>query len=104
MSRGLNISVAMILLSAGSALAGTPMAATLARSVEKQEPLLSSMIWHCEGTTCTSISAPQGGANNACRAIARRFGQVVSFTSSKGELSAEQLAECNKGIEAAPSK
>jgi len=104
MSRGVIVTVALTMLSAGNVLAGTPMVATLASSVEEQKPVLASTVWRCAGTTCTSASAPQGSASSSCRAIARRFGQVVSFTSSKAELSAEQLTECNKGVEAVASK
>lgn len=99
MSRRVIVTVALTLF-AGSVLAETPLVAKLSKSVEKQKPVLASMIWRCEESTCTSASPSQGSPSAACRAVAKRFGQVVSFTSSKGEFSQDQLAQCNRGLEA----
>lgn len=99
MSRRLTVTVALTLLSAGSAFAATPLVATLAAQTEKQKPILASIIWECEGTTCTSAPGQKGSPSIACRAVAKRFGQVVAFTSKKGDFTQEQLAQCNKGIE-----
>lgn len=99
MSRRVMFTVALTLLSAGSVLAETPLVATLAKPTEKQKPVLASMIWRCEASTCTSASPSQGSPSAACRAVAKRFGQVVSFTSTKGEFSADQLAQCNRGLD-----
>lgn len=101
MSRRIIVTIALTLLSAGSAVAAeTTLVATLSKSVDKQKPVLASMIWRCEATTCTSASTAQGSPSAACRAVAKRFGQVVSFTTSKGEFSQDQLAQCNRGLEA----
>lgn len=100
MSRRVMLTVALSLLSAGSVLAAeTPLVATLSKPIDKQKPVLASMIWRCEATTCTSASPSQGSPSAACRAVAKRFGQVVSFTSSKGDFSQDQLAQCNRGLD-----
>jgi hypothetical protein len=93
------VTVALSLLSATAFAKGEPLVATLSKPVEKQKPVLASMIWRCEGTTCTSASPQQGSPSAACRAVAKRFGPVVSFTSAKGEFTQEQLAQCNRGLE-----
>lgn len=100
MSRRLIVTVALTLWSAGSAFAEAPMVATLSTTTAKQKPVLASIIWQCEATTCTSVSTTKSSASSACRAVARRFGQVVAFTGNKGEFDQEQLAQCNKGIAA----
>jgi hypothetical protein len=97
-SRRLIVSAALTLLSAGSAFAATPLVATLATATEKDKPILASIIWECEGTTCTSAPGQKGSPSTACRAIAKRFGKVVAFTSKKGEFDEAQLAQCNKGV------
>ena len=98
-SRRLIVTAALALLSTGSVLADTPLVATLANSIEKQQkPVLASIIWRCEGNTCTSASPSQGSLSSACHAIARRFGEVVSFSTAKGEFGQEELAKCNKGV------
>lgn len=99
MSRRVMVTVALSLLSASAFAAEVPLVAALSKSIDKQKPVLASMIWRCEATTCTSASPSQGSPSAACRAVAKRFGPVVSFTSSKGEFSQEQLTQCNRGLD-----
>ena len=98
MSRRLIVTAALALSSIGTALAATPTVATLSSPTAKQRPILSSIIWHCEATTCTSASALTSAASTACRDIAKKFGVVTSFRSGDSDFSQEQLAKCNEGI------
>lgn len=100
MSRRLIATVAITLLSAGSALAEVPMVATLANPVAKeQKEVIDSVVWQCEGTTCTTRSSTSSLVSaSACRAIAKHYGRVVEFTGDAGALGSDQLAKCNRGL------
>lgn len=95
MSRKLFAAVAFVALSAGSAFAATPLTATLAAPATKAKPVLASTIWHCEATTCTSASTVTVSDSTACRAVAKAFGTVTAFASSRGAFDEAQLAKCN---------
>jgi hypothetical protein len=96
-SRRLVIAVVMGMCAASSALADAPMVATLAKATLPQKQILGSTIWRCAETTCTSTSAAGTTGLQACRAVAKRFGQIVSFISDDGELDQEKLTKCNEG-------
>jgi hypothetical protein len=98
-SRPLIVTGALTLFYVGTAFGAGPMIATLATPTEKEKEVLASIIWNCEGTTCTSVSTGQGYPSSACREIAKRFGQVVAFKTKNGDFDQSKLAQCNKGIE-----
>ena len=85
-------------LAAGSAFADSSLVATLANPVAKEtKEAVGAVVWHCEATTCTSVSNTSSVAGiAACHALARRYGRVVEFVSGSGSMAAEQLVMCNK--------
>lgn len=56
--------------------------------------VVNGVVWNCEGDQC---SGPVDGAApvNTCASVVRTFGQVASFATPKGELSADKLTRCN---------
>lgn len=101
MSRKLFVAAAFLAMSASSAFAATPLSATLAEPATKAKPVLASVIWRCEATTCTSASTVNVSDATACRAIAKEFGKVTAFTSGRGAFDEAKLAKCNGGQTAA---
>ena len=56
--------------------------------------VVGGALWSCSGDSCTGHS--DGSAPvNTCARVAKEFGQVTSFATPKGELSADKLARCN---------
>ena len=100
MSRPVTLVIGLVLSATGIASAATPMVATLSTPTKKESPVLASIVWHCEGTTCTSASALSNGPKSACHEIAKHLGSVVAFHSEGGDFSEEQLAKCNEGVKA----
>lgn len=88
--------VALIALGAGSNAMAGGLVATLASPTLKQEQVLDGTIWRCADTTCRSVSAPKDTGVLACKDIAKKFGQVVSFTTDDKALDEEGLAKCNQ--------
>jgi hypothetical protein len=95
MSRKFIAALAFVALSAGSAFAQTPFTATLAAPATKQKPVLASIVWRCEATSCVSASTLTVSDGTACRAIARSFGTVTAFSSEHGQFDDAKLAKCN---------
>lgn len=85
---------------AAPALAGTLFTAELAEPVaERTEVIANSAIWVCEVTTCTAELSRRTPTVRSCKAVAEEAGTLAAFRSERGELSAEDLAECNEAIE-----
>jgi hypothetical protein len=101
MSRKFVALVALATLSATSAMAATPLTATLAVPATVAKPVLASVIWHCEATTCTSASTVNVSDATACRAVAKSLGQVTAFTSARGAFDETKLGKCNGAVTAA---
>ncbi len=56
--------------------------------------VVNGALWNCAGDSCTGRS--DGSAPvNTCVRVVKEFGQVTSFATPKGELSADKLARCN---------
>ncbi|MGE8142734.1 CC_3452 family protein [Novosphingobium sp. NPDC080210] len=56
--------------------------------------VVNGVVWNCTGDTCTG--AVDGARPlNTCAKVVKAFGPVASFTTPKGELSAEDLQSCN---------
>lgn len=68
--------------------------ATLAAPADARREVLGGVAWNCEGNTCV---ADKGDARplRICRSLARKHGEVASFTANGEELPAEELAKCN---------
>ncbi len=92
----------ILLLTAGSigltapALAGTLFTAALANPVEDGTEIIANRaIWTCDGDTCVAELARKSPTVRACKQVAKEIGQLAGFSSENGELTAEELAECN---------
>ena len=91
-------------LGLGAALAPAPAAAQnpgkafyraeLAQPASETRAIAGSLVWACEGTSCT---ADKGTSRplRICREFNRKFGTVASFTTKGEALPAEELARCN---------
>ena len=76
---------------AGGSFYEVQLAAPLASA---KTAVVSDVAWKCEGATCRG-SKGASRAEIVCARVARKFGEVASF-SAKGEaLDAEGLAKCN---------
>ena len=55
---------------------------------------VDGVLWRCSGDTCV---APRDGSRplTVCARLARRLGQVVSFSTPSGTLAGDDLARCN---------
>lgn len=95
MSRLFVAALGLVAISTTSAMAATPLTATLAAPAAKQKPVLASIIWRCEGTTCVSASTVNVSDSSACRAVAKSLGKVTAFTSARGAFDEAKLAKCN---------
>ena len=79
-----------------SAMAATPITATLAAPVEKASTVVAAgAAWRCAETTCQLASDTTVETYSACRAIARQVGAVTAIGSENRMLSDERLAKCN---------
>lgn len=77
------------------AQAGGVYRATLAAPLAAaRQEVLGGALWRCEGANCRA-GAETSSPSSACARVAREFGQVTSFVTTRGEFSAEQLARCN---------
>ena len=56
--------------------------------------VVSDVAWKCEGTTCRG-SQGTSRAEIVCARVARKLGEVASFTAKGEALDAEGLAKCN---------
>lgn len=76
------------------AAGGAYYTATLTDAASAKNQVLGGVAWTCEGTTCV---AAKGNARplRMCRSIARKFGEVSSFTANGEAIAPEELAKCN---------
>lgn len=85
---------------AAPALAGTLFTAELAEPVaERTDFVANSAVWICEGTTCTAELSRRSPTVRSCKEVAEETGTLAAFRSERGDLSAEDLAECNEAVE-----
>jgi hypothetical protein len=66
-----------------------------ANPVEQRRVIAESVVWTCEGTTCTAQLDRKRPTVRICRQIVRQVGEVTALRNSNTELSAEELAQCN---------
>lgn len=68
--------------------------ATLAAPASETAKVVNGVNWTCNGTECTG--RVDGAAPiNTCARVVKAFGQVIKFTTPKGEFDADKLARCN---------
>lgn len=69
--------------------------AKLAKGVDAPlRKVVNGAVWNCSGDACTGRSDGSSPVNT-CARVVQAFGQVTSFATPKGELSADKLARCN---------
>ncbi|HPE47707.1 MAG TPA: hypothetical protein PLR76_04890 [Hyphomonas sp.] len=83
-------------------LAAPAFAATFtfetAQPLAKDHYTLEGAVWTCDGTTCTGDLNRKKITVVMCKKIAKKTGEIVSFTSKDFELSAEDLEACKAAI------
>ena len=75
--------------------AGPYYRAELATPAAKGQVVAGGVLWRCEGNQCVA------GKDNSrplivCRKLARESAEVTRFTAAGEEISAEDLARCNR--------
>ena len=92
----------ILLLTAGSiglaapAFAGTLFTAALSEPVaDGTEIIANRAIWTCEGDVCVAELSRKTPSVRSCKKVAKEIGQLAGFSSENGELTAEELDECN---------
>ena len=80
-----------------------PVRATLAAPLAAPLRVSSSAAtWNCMGATCTGpASNARLGDARACRELVKAAGAAATYTGARGEMSAEDLAKCNKAAKSA---
>jgi hypothetical protein len=69
--------------------------ATMAKAIDApRNDIIEGTMWRCAMDSCTGADEGQR-PSYICRQVVRKFGAVTRFTSSKGELTASELAKCN---------
>jgi len=63
--------------------------------VSEKRVVAESVVWSCEGTTCTAELDRKAPTVRICKKIAKEVGELAALRNTKSELTAEQLAECN---------
>ena len=63
--------------------------------VSEKRIVAESVVWSCEGTTCTAELDRKAPTVRICKKIAKEVGELAALRNTKSELTAEQLAECN---------
>lgn len=91
--------VLAVLLFGGTAVTAQTRAAayysaTLATAVESQRTIAGSLVWNCNGTSCT---AARGTSRPAivCARLVREVGPVTAFVANGEALDAAALERCN---------
>ncbi|TRD11698.1 hypothetical protein FGU71_07335 [Erythrobacter insulae] len=87
----------------GTAIAPAPLAAaqsgpyysaSLAQSTDEDRAVAGGVAWACKDTECVANKGTSRPVN-VCRGLARKFGEITSFTAKGKELSDDKLAKCN---------
>ena len=66
-----------------------------ANPVSTKRIVAESVVWTCEGTTCTAELDRKAPTVRICKKIVKEVGEIAALRNTKSELTAEQLAECN---------
>ena len=91
------------LLAVPAVAQNAPIRVTMAAPVAKEGSIRAmATTWNCTGTVCTGPEINgRFGEPRACREVAKAVGMVAAYTGPKGELSADELAKCNKSAKKA---
>ncbi|OYX33807.1 MAG: hypothetical protein B7Y99_06840 [Caulobacterales bacterium 32-69-10] len=89
--KSLLAAAAMTLAFAGYAQAQS-VTATLSTPIAKpRQIVLESTVWQCKESECRALTGSESGSWQACKALARVFGQVSAYST----LDEAKLARCN---------
>lgn len=97
------VAFAWTALSFGAALTPSPVQAAegayyraqLAAPAPEARPIASGVAWKCADNACTAGAGTSRPAI-VCARLAKEVGKVEAFAAGGKELSAEELARCNK--------
>ncbi len=73
---------------------GAYYTAELVAPAKDDRLVASGVAWKCQGTTCHAAKGTSRPLR-ICRGLARKFGEVSSFTSKGEALAEDRLAKCN---------
>lgn len=96
------MAIAYTALTFGAATAPSPVAAesgayytaSLSQPAEDSRVVAGGVAWLCEGTTCIANKGTSRPVR-VCRGLARKIGEITSFSTKGESLAQDQLAECN---------
>ncbi|MBK8196916.1 MAG: hypothetical protein IPK75_01005 [Acidobacteria bacterium] len=66
--------------------------------VKDKRVVAESVVWSCEGTTCTAELDRKAPTVRICKKIAKEVGELSALRNTSSELTAEELAECNAAV------
>ncbi|MEZ5998631.1 MAG: hypothetical protein R3B98_08055 [Hyphomonas sp.] len=69
-----------------------------AEPVKDKRITVVGTVWTCEETVCKGDMKRKKVTVNDCKKIAKKAGEIVSFTTSDEELSAEDLEACAAAV------
>lgn len=77
---------------------------TLASPTDQTLPMvIDGLVWRCSGSSCTGPAGNgRAGDQHVCHDLAKKVGIVASYAGTRGNLTTEELARCNRGIGNAP--
>ena len=84
---------AAFLALAGPAFA-TTFTFTTAEPVGDDKIVAIGTVWLCEDTVCTGDLNRKKASVRDCKKIAKKAGEIVSYSTSDSELDAEEIEEC----------
>lgn len=98
MMRPVVLAIAALFAQPALAADPVPVRATLAAPLAAPLRVTSSAAtWSCTGATCTGpASNARLGDARACRELVKAAGAAATYTGTRGEMSADDLARCNK--------
>ena len=98
--------MAALVAVAGPAFAQDSFSADLVASLKDgHDTVIEGVAWRCDAAHCQTMSDLNGAeVSRSCHELAREVGQIASFQSEGRSLSPAQLAACNKGVSAGPSR
>ena len=88
---------ALVLLSQAKAQGYLYVGVTEAATARTGAVSAGGLTWQCAGNRCTITGPWEAPSVTACEALARAVGRLRSYGRDGAELSAKQMAQCNKG-------
>jgi hypothetical protein len=87
------------LLAGAAQAAPATVTATLAKAVASETTYVAAgAVWRCADTTCRVTSVGESpNSVTACRALAKKFGELTQFGTADEPMKPERLALCNGG-------